>query len=86
MLTAVCCVVRRDVPDYTGARVQDGSRPNKGSKDFNLYTNTYFGGDKDAALAAVKAQDGAAKCAPLSPACLFVSLPVYPVFRGVSVC
>jgi hypothetical protein len=52
--------VRRDVPDYVGKRVSDGSRPNKGCAAFNLYVKEHFGGDKDAALAAVKAQDGAA--------------------------
>ena len=67
----LCCA--RRVPDYVGKRVSDGSRPNKGSKDFNLYTKTYFGGNKGAALAAVKAQDKAAKCVPAP------SLPVYPV-------
>ena len=53
------CSVRR-VPDYTGDRVKDGSRPNKGCAAFNLYTKEHFGGDKGAALAAVKAQDDAA--------------------------
>ena len=52
--------MRRDVPDYVGKRVSNGSRPNKGCAAFNLYVKEHFGGDKDAALAAVKAQDGAA--------------------------
>ena len=58
-LPVFCAVVRR-VPNYTGDRVKDGSRPNKGCAAFNLYVNEHFGGDKDAALAAVKAQDDAA--------------------------
>lgn len=55
------------VPDYTGARVKDGSRPNKGCKAFRSYVRTHFGGDKAAALAAVAARDVVALAAAPEP-------------------
>ena len=62
----LCCERREPVPDYTGDRVkQRGSmilwpfpaRPSKTCKAFNLYKKTYFGGNVEAALAAVQKQD-----------------------------
>ena len=66
--------VRRDVPDYTGPRLKKrGSmalqlctlpaRPNKKCKEFNAFTKTYFGGDKEATLATVQKRQEVQVCA-----------------------
>ena len=65
-LPVFCAVVRR-VPNYTGDRVKDGSRPHKGCPAFKSYVKEHFGGDVAAALAAVRQQDIVALAAEPEP-------------------